>query len=264
MIQHGRNLIIKVNGEAVAGARSCTISTDAETIEKASATNAKAREYLPGRTGWQVSCSHLVVDSQYISLPLSVGMVVDVQLVHKDTGIGLKGTAIIKKCDMTMTLGNLAQGSLNLLGTGALGSNVNILPSLESGWEGEDGDPVTYLDNYGISQADHVIYSPALYIQGNKNIVFSINSNLSSPDVIFCWINNNNWDNLSDIYFNGRTANRNKAGDMVLNGVSRSYYTFVTIEDAWLTICYDWQNPIYCPQLEYGTQPTPFAPPVAQ
>ena len=264
MIQHGRNLIIKVNGEAVAGARSCTISTDAETIEKASATNAKAREYLPGRTGWQVSCSHLVVDSQYISLPLSVGMVVDVQLVHKDTGIGLKGTAIIKKCDMTMTLGNLAQGSLNLLGTGALGSNVNILPSITSGWEGEGGDSVQYLDNYGLRQADHILYSPALWLLRNKQIVFSVNSNGAPPDVQFCWINNNSWSHLSDIYDDGQTTTIDKTGTTVLNGVSRSYYSFVTLEDAWLTVCIDWSSTIYCPQLEYGTQPTPFAPPVAQ
>ena len=46
---HGRNLNIKVNGTAIAGARSCDINISGEEIEIASATQSKWREFLTVR-----------------------------------------------------------------------------------------------------------------------------------------------------------------------------------------------------------------------
>lgn len=62
MILHGRNLIIKGNGNApfIAAAKSCTISVDNDMEEVASATQGSWREFMRGRRGWEISLSHLL------------------------------------------------------------------------------------------------------------------------------------------------------------------------------------------------------------
>ena len=59
----------------IAGAKSCTISKSCEVREKASATSATAREFLAGRTEWEVSISHLVVTASPYDGILKVGRV---------------------------------------------------------------------------------------------------------------------------------------------------------------------------------------------
>lgn len=62
MILHGRNLIIKGNGNApfIAAAKSCTISVDNDMEEVASFTQGAWREFMRGRRGWEISLSHLL------------------------------------------------------------------------------------------------------------------------------------------------------------------------------------------------------------
>lgn len=62
MILHGRNLIIKGNGNApfIAAAKSCTISVDNDMEEVASFTQGAWREFVRGRRGWEISLSHLL------------------------------------------------------------------------------------------------------------------------------------------------------------------------------------------------------------
>lgn len=62
MILHGKNLIIKGNGNApfIAASKSCTISVDNDMEEVASATQGSWREFVRGRRGWEISLSHLL------------------------------------------------------------------------------------------------------------------------------------------------------------------------------------------------------------
>lgn len=119
---HGRNLIIKVNGTAIAGARSCDINISGEEIEIASATQSKWREFLAGREEWSVTCSHLLPASG-TPLKSSAAMVNTTVTIRMESGISgdvLTGQAIVKSWRTTGTLGNLAQGTFSFRGSGPL------------------------------------------------------------------------------------------------------------------------------------------------
>ena len=119
---HGRNLIIKVNGTAIAGARSCDINISGEEIEVASATQGKWRVFLTGREEWSVTCNHLLPAS---GTPLRssknmVNTTVTIRMESGRYGDVLTGQAIVKSWRSTGTLGNLAQGTFSFRGSGPL------------------------------------------------------------------------------------------------------------------------------------------------
>ena len=119
---HGRNLIIKVNGKAIAGARSCDINISGEEIEVASATQSKWREFITGREEWSVTCNHLLPASG-TPLRSSADMVnttVTIRMESGRYGDVLTGKAIVKSWRTTGTLGNLAQGTFSFRGSGPL------------------------------------------------------------------------------------------------------------------------------------------------
>ena len=60
MILHGRNLIIKANGVAIAAARSCDITIAVDDIETSSATDGQWKTSMLGRKSWKVNTNHLV------------------------------------------------------------------------------------------------------------------------------------------------------------------------------------------------------------
>ena len=119
---HGRNLIIKVNGTAIAGARSCDINISGEEIEVASATQSKWREFITGREEWSVTCNHLLPASG-TPLRSSADMVnttVTIRMESGRYGDVLTGKAIVKSWRTTGTIGNLAQGTFSFRGSGPL------------------------------------------------------------------------------------------------------------------------------------------------
>ena len=60
MILHGRNLIIKADGKAIAAAKSCDINVQCEEIETATANGGPWRTALTGRKSWSVTTNQLV------------------------------------------------------------------------------------------------------------------------------------------------------------------------------------------------------------
>ena len=119
---HGRNLIIKVNGTAIAGARSCDINISGEEIEVATVTKGKWREFITGREEWSVTCNHLLPASG-TPLRSSADMVnttVTIRIESGRYGDVLTGRAIVKSWRSTGTLGNLAQGTFSFRGSGPL------------------------------------------------------------------------------------------------------------------------------------------------
>ena len=119
---HGRNLIIKVNGTAIAGARSCDINISGEEIEVATVTKGKWREFITGREEWSVTCNHLLPASG-TPLRSSADMVnttVTIRMESGRYGDVLTGKAIVKSWRTTGTLGNLAQGTFSFRGSGPL------------------------------------------------------------------------------------------------------------------------------------------------
>lgn len=119
---HGRNLIIKVNGTAIAGARSCDINISGEDIEVASSTQSKWREFLAGREEWSVTCNHLLpaAGTPLRSSAEMVNTTVTIRMESGRSGDVLTGQAIVKSWRSTGTLGNLAQGTYSFRGSGPL------------------------------------------------------------------------------------------------------------------------------------------------
>jgi predicted secreted protein len=102
----------------IAGAKSCTISERCDLIEKASASNQTSKEFVAGRTEWEINISHLVVvGSEYQGL-LKVNTTVSLSVVVNN--VRKTGTAICQQADIGGAVGTLATGSVKLKGTGPL------------------------------------------------------------------------------------------------------------------------------------------------
>jgi predicted secreted protein len=102
----------------IAGAKSCTISEKCDLIEKASASNQTSKEFVAGRTEWEINISHLVVvGSEYQGL-LKVNTTVSLSVVVNN--VRKTGTAICQQADIGGAVGTLATGSVKLKGTGPL------------------------------------------------------------------------------------------------------------------------------------------------
>lgn len=119
---HGRNLIIRVDGTAIAGAKSCEINVDGEQIETASPSKGTWRTFLAGRKEWSVSCGFLIPAS---GTPLKseaamVNTTVTLTVQSGLSGDTLTGEAIVKAWKASGTIGNLSQGSFQFRGNGAL------------------------------------------------------------------------------------------------------------------------------------------------
>jgi len=122
-IIHGRNLIVKVNGTAIAGARSCEINVEGEQLETASPDTGTWRTFLAGRKEWSVTCGYLIpaagtpLRSEAAMVNTSVTLTVQSDM----SGDTLTGSAIVRTWRASGNIGNLAQGSFHFRGNGALG-----------------------------------------------------------------------------------------------------------------------------------------------
>lgn len=120
----GKDLIVILsqNGTALASTaiRSQEIQTSAETIEKASATQQDWKEYVAGRKAWSLSVSYLVLTASKVADLLMVGQTFDITVKDVDNTSSVSGVAILSSVKQTATLGNLANGSFTLVGSGPL------------------------------------------------------------------------------------------------------------------------------------------------
>ena len=120
MAINGNNILIYINGAAVAGTKSNEVQSNRELIEIASPTSGEWREFIAGRKDWGFTVSWLVSSHQDIEQLLLDAEVVTVRILGRGQSLGLTGRAIVQSCKMTFTRGNLAQGSLQLKGSGPL------------------------------------------------------------------------------------------------------------------------------------------------
>ena len=120
MAINGNNILIYVNGAAVAGTKSNEIQSNRELIEIASPTSGEWREFIAGRKDWGFTIAWLVSSHSDIQQLLLAAGTVTVRIVGRGETLGLTGSAIVQTCRMTFTRGNLAQGSLQLKGSGPL------------------------------------------------------------------------------------------------------------------------------------------------
>ncbi len=121
-IIHGRQLIVKQNGTAIAVQKSCDIDVRCAGIPVSSPSKGQWEYNIAGRKSWSMTCNTLVT-----SIKSNVDMVG--QTVTINCGVGndtVSGTALITGWKVTGTIGNLAQAVATFLGSGPL-AGVNLV-----------------------------------------------------------------------------------------------------------------------------------------
>ena len=118
----GNNIIVLMNGVAIAGTKSDELQVDCETIEIASATDQGWTHYISGRKSWSLTVGWLVLANQDVRKVLLAGSVVTIKIKGRgeSDSNGVTGAAILKTVKVTATRGNLAQGSFAFVGNGPL------------------------------------------------------------------------------------------------------------------------------------------------
>ena len=119
MAVNGNDILVLMNGTAVAHARTSEIQVDGELIEVSSPTQGQWREYITGRREWSVTVGWLVLTNAAVQKLLYVHQ--SYTLEFRTTGTAyLTGTAIMTNCKISATRGSLVQGSFTFKGTGQL------------------------------------------------------------------------------------------------------------------------------------------------
>ena len=118
----GNNIIVLMNGVAIAGTKSDEIQVDCETIEIASATDQEWVHRIAGRKSWSLTVGWLVLANQDVRKLLLAGSTVTIKIKGRgeSDSNGVTGAAILKTVKITATRGNLAQGSFAFVGNGPL------------------------------------------------------------------------------------------------------------------------------------------------
>lgn len=118
---YGKDIIISEGSPAVpiAAAKSCSIVRQSDTVEISDPTMGRAKTYLAGRTGWQVVVNSLLLAMKSNLMRVGNTYTITMSIAGSNTD-KLTGTAICTECQITGTVGNLAQGSFRFLGSGSL------------------------------------------------------------------------------------------------------------------------------------------------
>ena len=115
----GNNLIIYVDGVAVAAAKSCTVTMDVGSIDTAGSGRTKAS--MPTVKDWSVKTSVLVTSlNGHFALNGKIRLSVAVVDGGEITTDRMTGEAIVTSANVSAAVGNLVQGSFSFKGTGAL------------------------------------------------------------------------------------------------------------------------------------------------
>ena len=122
MAINGYNIIVLRNGTAIAGVKSNDIQTDCDLIEVASSTSGKCKEYIAGRSEWSVNVSWLMLSDADMLELLNQGTTYTLKIGGRNATNAntLTGSAILKTCRVTASMGNLVQGSFKFQGSGPL------------------------------------------------------------------------------------------------------------------------------------------------
>jgi len=109
--------------QIIAGTRSNEIQTSIDTIEISSPTSGIWKEHITGRKEWSFTTGFLLLTSNQAKDLLNIGQSFVVQILSREgTTVGtlLQGTATLKSCKITASIGNLCQGSFQFEGNGEL------------------------------------------------------------------------------------------------------------------------------------------------
>lgn len=122
MAVNGNDILVLMNGTAVAHARTSEIQVDGEVIEISSPSQGQWREFIAGRKEWSVKLDYLVFFNTNMKRLVTVGTTVTLMIKGRNASdsYGLTGRAIITAAAQTYTRGKLIAGSFTFSGASAL------------------------------------------------------------------------------------------------------------------------------------------------
>ena len=113
----GEKMIVKMNGTAIAAAKSCELTVSAEKLPVASGTDGKWEHCIAGRKKWSVSCKTLLTGIKtHVEM---VGKIVTLIITTADNDT-LTGQALVEQWSGSGAVGSLASGSYSFSGNGSL------------------------------------------------------------------------------------------------------------------------------------------------
>ena len=118
---HANKVIIGISGAQVAACQNVEIQEQTDTIEVASPTSGKAKDFITGRSSWGFTTSYLVVetDTPLKNIKAMSGKTVTIT-AETSQDDRLQGTAICTSVTVSLNQGALVKGSFSFQGTGAL------------------------------------------------------------------------------------------------------------------------------------------------
>ena len=158
MILHGRNLIIKADGVAIAAARSCDITIAVDDIETSSATDGQWKTSILGRKSWKVNTNHLVPSMARAASMAGTTVALSVELKGDMGGLPFDGF-----CDNVTIQQTSVTGNVTILWDKTLNKfvarSVNAIQEdlYYQSWSG--GQKYMDPDDYDIFVCDGVIYT---------------------------------------------------------------------------------------------------------
>ena len=121
MAINGNSIIVISNGMTIAGVKSSEVQTSAETVEVASPSDGAWKHYMAKRKGWEVNVGYLVAAVSNLTDLLQVGATYTLRMKANALSLDtLQGDAVLTKCRITATRGNLVTGQFSFVGTGPL------------------------------------------------------------------------------------------------------------------------------------------------
>mgnify|MGYP006874806189 CR=1 FL=1 len=143
MIIKGNDLLISLDGVAIAGSKECSIEVDSDFREVSSPSSGKFRTYKPGRKGWSVRVNSLIPDDETVcSRLLKTGNLYELSAYVRNNAEfdRVTGYAYLQHADAQGSTGGLVNGSWVFLGNGAFTMPVVLADVNNVPLETSDGD----------------------------------------------------------------------------------------------------------------------------
>ena len=119
---HGRNLIVSIDGTAIAGAKSCSLEISQEFLKVCSPTASRVFDKIPTTYDWSVSVDCLIANSS-LSIDLKDTLIAGTKCILTFTdGMGERraGFVYVKSCDESGSVGSLATFKVTFESSGEL------------------------------------------------------------------------------------------------------------------------------------------------
>ena len=117
----GNDIIVILNGEAIAATKSDELQVGCESIPISSRTNGDWTDVIAGRKSWTLTTGFLIANQvKFFDGIDMVGMYVILRIKHRTGTSWYEGTALCTQFRVTATRGNLVQGSFAFQGKGPL------------------------------------------------------------------------------------------------------------------------------------------------